>query len=32
MQIVRRFVNDRDEFLEELLKETPSLFKEDDVG
>jgi predicted ATPase len=31
MQIVRRFVNDRDDFLEELLKETPSLFKEDDV-
>jgi predicted ATPase len=31
MQIVRRFVNDRDDFLEELLNETPSLFKEDDV-
>jgi predicted ATPase len=31
MQIVRRFVNDRESFLEELLKETPSLFNEDDV-
>jgi predicted ATPase len=31
MQIVRRFVNDRDNFLDELLKETPSLFEEDDV-
>jgi predicted ATPase len=31
MQIVRRFVNDRDDFLEELFNETPSLFKEDDV-
>jgi predicted ATPase len=31
MQIVHRFVNDRGSFLEELLKETPSLFKEDDV-
>ncbi|HVP44448.1 MAG TPA: AAA family ATPase [Terriglobales bacterium] len=26
MQIVRRFVNDRDGFLEELFKDTPSLF------
>jgi len=32
MQIVRRFVNDRERFLEELLKETPSLFEEEDVG
>ena len=32
IQIVRRFVNDRESFLEELLKETPPLFKEDDVG
>jgi predicted ATPase len=32
MQIVRRFVTDRESFLEELLKETPSLFEEDDVG
>jgi hypothetical protein len=32
VQIVRQFVNDRDGFLEELLKETPSLFKEDDAG
>jgi predicted ATPase len=32
MQIVRRFVNHRESFLEELLKETPPLFKEDDVG
>jgi hypothetical protein len=31
MQIVRRFVNNREGFLEELLNETPSLFKEDDV-
>ena len=31
LQIVRRFVNDREGFLEELLEETPSLFKEDDV-
>lgn len=29
MQIVRRFVNHRESFLEELLKETPSLFKSD---
>src|SRR5205807_5330635 len=27
MQTVRRFVNHRDSFLEELLKETPSLFE-----
>ena len=26
MQIVRRFVNHRDSFLEELFKETPALF------
>jgi predicted ATPase len=26
MQIVRRFINDRDSFLEELFQETPSLF------
>jgi predicted ATPase len=31
LQIVRRFVNDRESFLEELLEETPSLFKEDDI-
>jgi len=31
MQIVRRFVNDRQDFLEELLKETPSLFSDDDA-
>lgn len=31
MQIVRRFVNDRQDFLEELLKETPSLFSDDDT-
>ena len=31
MQIVRRFVNDRESFLAELLKETPSLFEGDDV-
>lgn len=31
LQIVRRFVNDRESFLEELLEETPSLFKRDDV-
>ena len=30
MQIVRRFVNDRDSFLEELFQETPSLFEEPD--
>jgi predicted ATPase len=28
LQIVRRFLNDRDDFLEELLKETPLLFEE----
>jgi hypothetical protein len=28
MQIVRRFVNDRDSFLQELFQETPSLFGE----
>jgi hypothetical protein len=28
MQIVRRFVNDRDNFLKELFQETPSLFEE----
>lgn len=28
MQIVRRFVNDRDSFLEELFRDTPSLFKD----
>ena len=28
MQIVRRFVNDRENFLLDLLRETPSLFKE----
>lgn len=28
MQIVRRFVNDRDRFLEELFEETPSLFED----
>jgi predicted ATPase len=27
-QIVRRFLNDREGFLEELFKETPSLFEE----
>jgi predicted ATPase len=27
MQIVRRFVNHRESFLDELFKETPSLFK-----
>jgi predicted ATPase len=31
MQIVRRFVNDRESVLEELLRETPSLFNEDDL-
>jgi predicted ATPase len=30
MQIVRRFVNDRDSFLSELFQETPSLFEEPD--
>jgi len=29
MQIVRRFVNDRERFLRELLKETPGLFKDE---
>lgn len=29
MQIVRRFVNDRENLLEELFRETPSLFNED---
>jgi predicted ATPase len=29
LQIVRRFLNDREEFLKELLKETPSLFQDD---
>ena len=29
MQIVRRFVNNRETFLEELLQERPSLFKGD---
>jgi predicted ATPase len=28
MQIVRRFVNDRDSFLQELFQDTPSLFEE----
>jgi predicted ATPase len=28
MQIVRRFINDRESFLEELFQETPSLFNE----
>ena len=32
LQIVRRFVNDRENFLEDLLKETPSLFKSDDAS
>jgi hypothetical protein len=30
MQIVRRFVNDRDSFLQELFQEAPSLFEEPD--
>lgn len=30
LQIVRRFVNDRNDLLDELLKQTPSLFKDDD--
>jgi predicted ATPase len=30
MQIVRRFVNDRDSFLQELFQESPSLFEEPD--
>ncbi len=29
VQIVRRFVNDRDSFLDELLEETPSLFEKE---
>jgi predicted ATPase len=29
MQIVRRFVNDRDSFLDELFQDTPSLFEEE---
>ncbi len=29
MQIVRRFVNDRDSFLDELFRETPSLFEKE---
>jgi predicted ATPase len=29
MQIVRRFLNDRERFLQELLKETPRLFKDE---
>ena len=32
LQIVRRFVNERERFLGELLKGTPSLFEETDVG
>jgi len=32
MQIVRRFVNDREGFLEHLLNETPPLFKGNDGG
>jgi len=28
MQIVRRFLNDRERFLQELFKETPRLFKD----
>jgi predicted ATPase len=28
-QIVRRFINDRRRFLEELFRETPALFKEE---
>jgi predicted ATPase len=31
LQIVRRFVNDRQNFLEDLLKQTPSLFKSGDA-
>jgi predicted ATPase len=30
MQIVRRFINDRDSFLQELFQDTPSLFEEHD--
>jgi predicted ATPase len=30
MQIVRRFVNDRDSFLQELFQDTPSLFRSED--
>jgi predicted ATPase len=29
MQIVRRFLNDRERFLQELFKETPRLFKDE---
>lgn len=29
VQIVRRFLNDRERFLEKLLKETPRLFKDE---
>jgi len=29
LQIVRRFVNERESFLEDLLQETPSLFERD---
>jgi len=32
MQIVRRFVNERQSVLQELLKETPSLFETEDVN
>jgi len=31
-QIVRRFMNHREDFLEELLQETPSLFKKEKIG
>jgi len=29
LQIVRRFVNERESFLEDLLRETPSLFEKE---
>jgi predicted ATPase len=29
MQIVRRFVNDRDSFIQELFQDTPSLFEDE---
>jgi hypothetical protein len=29
LQIVRRFVNDREDFLEDLLQETPPLFEKE---
>jgi hypothetical protein len=29
MQIVRRFVNEREDFLEDLFRETPSLFEKE---